>query len=128
VVVLGQLALTSAAVYAGSVCNSTMWAISVRAWDFRCTACVGSWMIGRSFQRQQTLADNPFDFFYWLFAGLAFFGLICLLQWFAYCNFRRRGSSSLRVVLQLLALFLFPASVGSVLGWVVPDSGLVADV
>lgn len=109
VCVLGQLALTSAAVYAGSICNSTMWAILSGLGIFVGLPAWSSWMIARSFQTQVSLASNSLQFFYWLFAVVGFLGLICLLQWFAYCNFRRRGSSRLRLVLQLLALGFFPA-------------------
>jgi hypothetical protein len=107
-VVLGQLAFTSAAVYAGSICSNTMWAmlaglgisLGLPAWT--------SSIITRAFPIQSGVGPIPSEGALWAFVGVAFFGLICLLQWFAYCNFRQRVVSKSRLTLQLLALFIFP--------------------
>ncbi len=109
VFVLGQLALTSAAVYAGSICSSTMWAILSGLGIFVGLGGWSCWMVAQSSLGRVIFADDQLNLLRWVFAGVAFCGLICLLHWFAYCNFRRRGSTSSRLTLQLLALWLFPA-------------------
>jgi hypothetical protein len=116
VFMLGQLAMTSAAVYAGSVWSSTMWAILSGLGIF---VGLGGWSVWVAVHTPQGVPvftgpafEEPvwtLEYLRWIYAVLASFGLLCLLQWFAFCNFRRRGSNASRLVLQFLALLIFPA-------------------
>jgi ABC-type Na+ efflux pump permease subunit len=122
---LGYLLLTSVAVYAASFSNSTLrailaaFAISIAGGAF----CVlgGSevakfeplrlWIYFHFPQIEKALTPQ------FLAGGL--FLMLCVVQWFAWSNFRRCEPSARRIVVQLLAMFFALATITLVLTLVI---------
>jgi hypothetical protein len=107
--VLGQLLVTSVAVYAASFSKSSLKAIltafGIVAAGFGVLTVTGN-LVNRTFERWSWHhVGNRVDLVLpVLLAGL--FLMLCLTQWFAWANFRRLGSPARRVVIQLLVIFL----------------------
>jgi hypothetical protein len=119
-VALGQLAVTGAAVYAGSISSNSLrailkgmgisigalvcgfWARYIFLWYLRGVFQFGHvfwWMFWWS-----SVSGDAAEKSIWPTIALGLFILFCLLQWFGFSNFRRRGSSGFKIVVQLLAL------------------------
>ena len=105
--VLGQLLVTSVAVYAASFSKSTLRAIlaafAISATGFGVFFLTATW-IDKSFRRLAAAYYMPREDLVLpvLCAGL--FLMLCLTQWLAWSNFRRSGPSVRRVVVQLLVI------------------------
>ncbi len=106
--VLGQLLVTSVAVYAASFSRSTLRAIlaafAISATGLGVSFLTATWM-DNSFRRLAAAYYFPREDVVLpvLCAGL--FLMLCLTQWLAWSNFRRSGPSVRRVVVQLLVIF-----------------------
>jgi hypothetical protein len=107
--VLGQLLLTSVAVYAGSFSRSGLKAIlaavGIVAAGFGVLTIIGD-LASKTINRwgYQHVENQGSLVPLVLLAGL--FLMLCLTQWFAWLNFRRFGSPAGRVVIQLLLIIL----------------------
>jgi hypothetical protein len=112
---LGYLLLTSSAVYAASFSPNTLRAI-LAACAINIAGCVFCYQVGhwvadltsRSLWMymhvSQDVSQISKALIPPLLAGGLFF-MLCLVQWFAWCNFRRYGPSARRIVVQFLVLF-----------------------
>jgi len=112
---LGSLLLTSLAVYAASFSNSTLRAIlaAVAINIAGCGVCalVGHWvadLTSRSLWMymhvSQDVSQISKALIPPLLAGGLFF-MLCVVQWFAWSNFRRCALSARRIVVQLLVIY-----------------------
>jgi hypothetical protein len=114
-VALGQLAVTSAAVYAGSRSSNSLRAIlmgmGISISALACAVWAGSIFLryvlrNASFALllSRSLSRGAAEAYIWSTVALGLFVLVCLLQCFGFSNFRRRDSSGFRVAAQLLGL------------------------
>jgi hypothetical protein len=109
--VLGQLLLTSVAVYAASFSNSTLRAI-LTAFAIIVASFGVFFLVGTGVAKIEPLR-------FWIYmhapevtkalippllAG-GLFLMLCVVQWFAWSNFRRYGLSARRIVVQLPVMF-----------------------
>jgi len=112
---LGYLLLTSLAVYAASFSNGTLRAIlaafAMIVAGFAFCYLVEPWVGGLASRRLWMYMHVPQDVSQAskalippLLAGGLFF-MLCVVQWFAWANFRRCGPSARRIVVQLLVIF-----------------------
>jgi hypothetical protein len=112
--VLGQLLLTSVAVYAASFSKNTLRAIltafAILIGGYCIAGLTASWGTKTVLPLVPATLLVPGHFVMpVLYATLLL--LLCLTQWFAWSNFRRLGAPFRRVLLQLLVL-LFAAALG----------------
>lgn len=132
---LGSLLVTSVAVYAASFASNTLQAIPAAFVIFAagCVVCVvlGTWSVkmiasqlsvlhrfqGPAFAHQLRVLIA-------LLISCAQFLMLCVVQWLAWANFRRRRSSAGTIAVQLLGIFsalallILAISVGFVIGLV----------
>jgi len=109
--VLGYLLLTSVAVYAASFSNSTLRAI-LAAFAMIAVGCLLCFSVGPEVakidpRRWGILLHVPQvrrELIPQFLTGDLFF-MLCVVQWFAWSNFRRNGLSARRIVVQLLVIF-----------------------
>jgi hypothetical protein len=111
---LGYLLLTSVAVYAASFANSTLRAI-LAAFAIIVAGCGVCFLVGTEAVKNGTYLGLPQPIPYaadvllsalippFLAGGLFF--MLCVVQWFAWSNFRRYGPSARRIVVQFLVIF-----------------------
>jgi hypothetical protein len=113
-VALGQLAITSAAVYAGSMSSNTLRAIlkgmGISIVTLACAAWAGSiflrYVLRNVFPsgRVPWVSGGAAEVSRWPTVALGLFILFCLLQWFGFSNFQQRGTGRVKTAVQLVAL------------------------
>jgi hypothetical protein len=110
--VLGQLLVTSVAVYAASFCKSTMRAILVAVGILVATFGAlfqTAWWLSGTFAPALSVHTAQFNRVPAALRTVPLLMLllmVCLTQWFAWTNFRRFGTPVRRLVVQLLALLI----------------------
>lgn len=110
--VLGQLLVTSVAVYAASFCKSTMRAILVAVGILVATFGAlfqTAWWLSGMFAPALSVHYDQFSRMppaLHLVLPLMLLLMLCLTQWFAWTNFRRFGPPVRRLVIQLLVLLI----------------------
>jgi len=106
--VLGQLLVTTVAVYAASFSKSTLRAIlaafAISATGLGVFFLSATWMT-KSFERLAAAYYIPREDVVLPVLCGGLFLMLCLTQWLAWSNFRRSGPSVRRVVVQLLVIF-----------------------
>jgi hypothetical protein len=116
-VALGQLAVTSAAVYAGSISSNSLRAI-LKGMGISVGILAFAVWAGSIFLRfvlshvafalvlSRSLNEDVASARMWSAVALGLFILFCLTQWFGFSNFRRRRTGGAKIVVQLLALVI----------------------
>jgi ABC-type transport system involved in multi-copper enzyme maturation permease subunit len=108
---LGSLLLTSVAVYAGSISNSTLRAIlgtvgiAVAAYAVCFLVGVASVKASRGLVSSAYLSSPGPHVIPLLLAGGLFF-VLCVVQWFAWSNYRRYRLPARKIVVQVVAILL----------------------
>jgi hypothetical protein len=109
-IVLAQLLATTLAVYTATICKNTIWAI-LAAFGmvaagigvfFQAVRPVEQLAHGRTLG---ALPEGTVAALAWFIACAGLLLVVCLLQWFAWSNFRRFGLGRGRFGLQLVAIF-----------------------